>query len=198
VPAVTHGSPARGACRRRREDGEQGEGEGGSPRGLPQGQQGRGSPEGGKSMARSSNQGGRNRRRRRRMKVPRIDSGGGEEEGEMVNLLDISAPLGDAWSGVVGRRPWLRSRARAGKEAEARKEEGVGRKERHCRGDDLGGAPRARQYAGWRPRSPHSFIMRRPAPPKRPAAPAAGWRLHRGELEPSDEDKASQRLSGQK
>jgi hypothetical protein len=67
-----------------------------------------------------------------------------------------------------------------------------------CRGDDLGGAPRAGQYAGWRPRSPHGFNTRRPAPPEGPAAPAAGWRLHRGELEPGDEDKASQRLSGQK
>jgi hypothetical protein len=67
-----------------------------------------------------------------------------------------------------------------------------------CRGDDLWGAPRARQYAGWRPRSPHGFITRRPAPTEGPAAPAAGWRLHRGELEPGDEDKASQRLSGKK
>jgi hypothetical protein len=40
--------------------------------------------------------------------------------------------------------------------------------------------------------------MRRPALPEGPATPAAGWRLHRGELEPGDEDKASQRLSGQK
>jgi hypothetical protein len=67
-----------------------------------------------------------------------------------------------------------------------------------CRGDDLGGTPRAGQYVGWHPRSPHGFSMRRPAPPEGPAAPAAGWRLHRGELEPGDEDKASQRLSGQK
>jgi hypothetical protein len=29
-----------------------------------------------------------------------------------------------------------------------------------CRGDDLGGAPRASQYAGWRPRSPHEFRTR--------------------------------------
>jgi hypothetical protein len=29
--------------------------------------------------------------------------------------------------------------------------------------------------AGWRPRSPRDFSMRRPAPPKGPAAPAAGW-----------------------
>jgi cytochrome c5 len=67
-----------------------------------------------------------------------------------------------------------------------------------CRGDDLWGAPRAGQYAGWRPRSPHGFRTRRPAPPEGPAAPAAGWRLRRGELEPGDEDKASQQLSGQK
>jgi hypothetical protein len=67
-----------------------------------------------------------------------------------------------------------------------------------CRGDDLGGAPRAGQYAGWRPRSPRGFSMRRPAPPEGPATPAAGWRLRQGELEPGDEDKASQQLSGQK
>jgi hypothetical protein len=67
-----------------------------------------------------------------------------------------------------------------------------------CRGDDLWGAPRAEQYAGWRPRSPHGFSTRRPAPPEGPAAPATGWRLHQGEPEPGDEDKASQRLSGQK
>jgi hypothetical protein len=67
-----------------------------------------------------------------------------------------------------------------------------------CRGDDLGGAPRAGQYAGWRPRSPHGFSTRRPAPPEGLAAPAAGWRLHRGELEPGDEDKVSQWLSGRK
>jgi hypothetical protein len=66
-----------------------------------------------------------------------------------------------------------------------------------CRGDDLGGAPRAGQYAGWRPRSLHGISMRRPAPPEGPAAPAAGWRLHRGELELGDEDKASQWPSGQ-
>jgi hypothetical protein len=60
------------------------------------------------------------------------------------------------------------------------------------------GAPRARQYAGWHPRSPHGFSMRRPAPPEGLAAPAAGWRLRPGELELGDEGKASQRLSGQK
>jgi hypothetical protein len=31
----------------------------------------------------------------------------------MADLLDISAPLGETWSGGVGRRPWLRSRAHA-------------------------------------------------------------------------------------
>jgi hypothetical protein len=67
-----------------------------------------------------------------------------------------------------------------------------------CRGDDLGGALWARQRVGWRPRSPHGFSMRKPAPPEGPAAPVAGWRLHRGELEPGDEDKATQWLSGQK
>jgi hypothetical protein len=49
-----------------------------------------------------------------------------------------------------------------------------------CRGDDLGGASWARQYAGWRPRSPREFRTRRPAPSEGPAAPTAGWRL-RGE-----------------
>jgi hypothetical protein len=67
-----------------------------------------------------------------------------------------------------------------------------------CRGDDLGGAPWARQHADWRPRSLYVFSTRRPAPPEGLAALAAGWRLHRGELEPGDEDKASQWLSGQK
>jgi hypothetical protein len=49
--------------------------------------------------------------------------------------------------------------------------------------------PRAELNAGWRPRSPHGSRTRRPAPPKGPAAPVAGWRLHRGELEPGGEDK---------
>jgi hypothetical protein len=67
-----------------------------------------------------------------------------------------------------------------------------------CHGDDLYGAPRAEQYVGPCPRSPHGFSTRRPAPLEGPAAPVPGWRLHRGELESGDEDKASQRLSGQK
>jgi hypothetical protein len=50
--------------------------------------------------------------------------------------------------------------------------------------------PRAEQYAGWRPRSLHGARIRRPAPPEGPAAPAAGWRLHRGEPESGDEDKS--------
>jgi cytochrome c5 len=49
-----------------------------------------------------------------------------------------------------------------------------GRHHRCCRGDDLGGAPRAGQYAGWRPRKSHGLSVRRPAPPEGPAAPAAG------------------------
>jgi hypothetical protein len=48
---------------------------------------------------------------------------------------------------------------------------------------------RAVLSAGWRPRSLHDARMRRPAPPEGPAAPAAGWRLHRGKPEPGDEDK---------
>jgi hypothetical protein len=47
-------------------------------------------------------------------------------------------------------------------------------------------------------RSPHGFSMRRLAPSEGPAVPAAGWQLHRGELEPGDEGKASQWLSGRK
>jgi hypothetical protein len=58
-----------------------------------------------------------------------------------------------------------------------------------CRGDDLGGAPRAGQYASWRPRKSHGLSARRPAPPEEPAVLAAGWRLHRGGLEPGDGDK---------
>jgi hypothetical protein len=57
------------------------------------------------------------------------------------------------------------------------------------RGDDLWGMPRAVLSAGWRPRNLHGSRTRRPAPPEGPAAPAAGWRLHRGEPEPGDEDK---------
>jgi hypothetical protein len=50
--------------------------------------------------------------------------------------------------------------------------------------------PQAELNAGSRPRSPHGSRMRRPAPPEGPAAPAAGWRLHRGEPEPGGEDKS--------
>jgi hypothetical protein len=50
--------------------------------------------------------------------------------------------------------------------------------------------PRAELNAGWCPRSPHGSRTRRPAPPEGPAVPAAGWRLHRGEPEPGDEDKS--------
>jgi hypothetical protein len=59
-----------------------------------------------------------------------------------------------------------------------------------CREDNLWGMPRAELSAGWCPRSLHGSRMRRPAPPEGPAVPAAGWRLHRGELEPGDEDKS--------
>jgi hypothetical protein len=50
--------------------------------------------------------------------------------------------------------------------------------------------PRAELNAGWRPRSLHGFSTRRPAPSEGSAAPAADWRLHRGEPEPGDEDKS--------
>jgi hypothetical protein len=50
--------------------------------------------------------------------------------------------------------------------------------------------PRTELNAGRHPRSPHDSRMRRPAPPEGPAAPTAGWRLHRGEPKPDDEDKS--------
>jgi hypothetical protein len=50
--------------------------------------------------------------------------------------------------------------------------------------------PRAELSDGWRPRNLHGPKIRRPALPKGPAAPAAGWRLHRGGPEPGDEDKS--------
>jgi hypothetical protein len=49
--------------------------------------------------------------------------------------------------------------------------------------------PRTTLSTGWRPRNLHGARIRRPAPPEGPAAPAACWRLHRGEPEPGDEDK---------
>jgi hypothetical protein len=49
--------------------------------------------------------------------------------------------------------------------------------------------PGAVLSAGWRPRNLHGAKTGRPAPCKGLAAPAAGWRLHRGELEPGEEDK---------
>jgi hypothetical protein len=58
-----------------------------------------------------------------------------------------------------------------------------------CRGDDFRGMPRVALYAGRHPRGLHSIKQERPALAKGPAAPAAGWRLHRGEPEPDDEDK---------
>jgi hypothetical protein len=58
-----------------------------------------------------------------------------------------------------------------------------------CRGDDFWGMPRVMLSAGWRPRNLHGAKTRRPAPPEGPAAPAVGWRLHRGAPVPGDEDK---------
>jgi hypothetical protein len=49
--------------------------------------------------------------------------------------------------------------------------------------------PRAALSTGWHPRNLHGARIRRPALPEGPAAPAAGWRLHRGELEPGGEDE---------
>jgi hypothetical protein len=58
------------------------------------------------------------------------------------------------------------------------------------RGDDLWGMPRAELFASWCPRSLHGSKTRRPAPPRGPAVTTAGWRFHRGRLEPGDEDKS--------
>jgi hypothetical protein len=44
--------------------------------------------------------------------------------------------------------------------------------------------------ACWHPRNLHGSRMGRPAPPRGPAALAPVWRLHRGEPEPSNEDKS--------
>jgi hypothetical protein len=49
--------------------------------------------------------------------------------------------------------------------------------------------PRSALSTGWHPRSLRGAKLREPAPPEGPAAPAAGWRLHRGEPEPGKEDK---------
>jgi hypothetical protein len=51
--------------------------------------------------------------------------------------------------------------------------------------------PRAALSARWHPRNLHGAKIRRPAPTKGSAAPAAGWRLHRGEPEPGEDDKIS-------
>jgi hypothetical protein len=49
--------------------------------------------------------------------------------------------------------------------------------------------PRAVLSAGWHPKNLHGSRTRRSALPEGPAAPAAGWRLHRGEPEPGNEYK---------
>jgi hypothetical protein len=49
--------------------------------------------------------------------------------------------------------------------------------------------PRAALSGGWRPRYLHGAKTRRLALPKGPAAPTAGWRLHRGEPELGEDDK---------
>jgi hypothetical protein len=59
----------------------------------------------------------------------------------------------------------------------------------YCRGDDFRGMPRAALSVGWRPRNLHGTKSRGPALAKGLAVPAAGWRLHRGELEPVKDDK---------
>jgi hypothetical protein len=49
--------------------------------------------------------------------------------------------------------------------------------------------PRTALSTGWHPRNLHGAKIRRPALTEGPAAPAAGWRLHRGGPESGDEDK---------
>jgi hypothetical protein len=49
--------------------------------------------------------------------------------------------------------------------------------------------PRVALSTGWRLRNLHGARIRRPTLPEGLAAPPAGWRLHRGEPEPGDEDK---------
>jgi hypothetical protein len=49
--------------------------------------------------------------------------------------------------------------------------------------------PRVVLSTRWRPKNLHNARLRRPALSEGPAAMAAGWRLHRGEPEPGDEDK---------
>jgi hypothetical protein len=59
-----------------------------------------------------------------------------------------------------------------------------------CHGDDFRGMPRAALSAGWCPRNLHGAKSKGPALAKGPAAPAAGWRLHRGEPELGKDDRA--------
>jgi hypothetical protein len=49
--------------------------------------------------------------------------------------------------------------------------------------------PRAALSADWCPRNLHDAKSRGPALAKGPAVPVAGWRLHRGEPEPGEDDK---------
>jgi hypothetical protein len=77
--------------------------------------------------------------RQRRFTAPCVDFGGGEEEGQMADFLDISAPLREAWSGGGGQRPWRLLGARVQKRRGRRERaKGVGnrrgRKRRGRRG----------------------------------------------------------------
>jgi hypothetical protein len=58
-----------------------------------------------------------------------------------------------------------------------------------CHGDDFWGMSRAVLSVGWCLRNLHGTRIRRPARPEGPAAPAAGWRLHRGKPKSGNEDK---------
>jgi hypothetical protein len=105
MPAVTHGSAARGARRRRTEDGEQGEDAEAHPEGACKA--GRGGVAGGRRIGRRrAPVAAEERRRRRRLEARRLDSVGREEEGSEAEHLGASVEFGEASCGEARRRPW--------------------------------------------------------------------------------------------